>query len=161
MRFFFNKVLPLVVGFTLWQVLPGVTSKVIVGGGAVTYLAFLYVRHRRDTRRRITALLLVFALLGATTLPAAAQRGEQGTVQVQQAGCGLKCFFALAIAGGMFYDGFKWVFFFWLEGLNHKTMGSPGEGPNYAPGRKPVPCVATVRRPACPAGPGARYFPPR
>ncbi len=128
MKFFLKTVLPIFLGVVLWNLLPGTAAKIIALGVAAVIIAVPILRGKyggRDTRSRMTALMLTVAILSASTLPAPAQRSGdwspqgENVVEVQRAefACGFWCKVGWGLAISVGYDIIKSVLGWWIANV--------------------------------------------
>ena len=123
MRTLLRPALGILSGLAVWQLLPGLTAKLIAAGALGVVGVVVFLRSRQDARRRATGLLLTLALLSGSALPAVDRGAPQvgHTVEVQSAEIGYWGWLGLALLGGLLYDGAKWLAGEWWDqdGVGH------------------------------------------
>ena len=145
MRTLLRPALGIVAGLLVWQLLPGVTSKVIAFVVCTGFVAY----HVRRDRKRTTALLVTVAILSASALPPSpVQLGPDGenVPALQAAEMSPWLWFAAAIAGGVVYDGFMFLAGLWWEEASACCPANEGGMSNWNYERPPPPkCLVPGR----------------
>ena len=124
MKFSLKTVLPILLGVALWNLMPGMTAKLIALGVATVIIAVPILRRKydgRQTRSRMMALMLTVAVISASTMPAPAQSRDwapegESVVEVQLA-CGLYCKLAWGLVGSAGYDIITSVLGWWIDNV--------------------------------------------
>lgn len=130
MNFFLKTVLPILAGVALWNLMPGMTAKLIALGVAAVIIAVPILRGKylahQETRGRMIALMLTVALISASTLPAPAQSrawAPEGESMAQvQFVCGFWCKVAWGIGGSAVWDGIKAGVSWWFDNVWDTTF---------------------------------------
>ena len=133
-------------GLVAWQLLPGLTAKLVTAGALLVIAVAYLVRGKRDARNRAGSLLLTFALLSGSLAPAA-QPAAQEVPQVQTAEIGWGMWFVFAVGAGLFYDGIKWLAGEWWDqpGVGYPYPASEGAGMKVRERPPPPTCLVAGR----------------